>query len=153
MMLGFDYVIGSQLASLSEFKKTFGAEQADGTWIIPVTYLAAWNSIGLGCDVVASWLAAPWLDKYGRKPLILFAAVVSVVGIVLQQLAPDWRVHLAGRAVNGSCPGEIQRRKLIDAVQVSPSVSCSPSRRCGLGKRAALSFGGFFFAFVSLLLV
>ena len=34
-MLGFDYVIGSQLAALSEFQKFFGFQQADGTVIIP----------------------------------------------------------------------------------------------------------------------
>lgn len=101
MMLGFDYVIGSQLAALSEFKKYFGVQEADGTWIIPATYLSAWGAIGLGCDVIASWLAAPLLEKYGRKPLILFSAIVSVVAIILQQLATNWRVHLAGRAVNG----------------------------------------------------
>lgn len=101
MMLGFDYVIGSQLAALSQFQRFFGVEQADGTWIIPATYLSAWGAIGLGCDVVASWLAAPLMEKYGRKPLILFSAFVSVVAIILQQLATNWRVHLAGRAVNG----------------------------------------------------
>ena len=101
MMLGFDYVIGSQLAALSEFQKFFGFQQADGTYIVPATYLSAWGAIGLGCDVVASWLAAPLLEKYGRKPLILFSAIVSVVAVVLQQLATEWRTHLAGRAVNG----------------------------------------------------
>lgn len=103
MMLGFDYVIGAQLAALTQFQRFFGVEQDDGTWIIPATYLSAWNAIGLACHVVASWLAAPWLEKYGRKPLILFSAIVSVVAVVLQQLAPDWRMHLAGRAVNGLC--------------------------------------------------
>lgn len=102
MMLGFDYVIGSQLAALSEFQKFFGVEQQDGTWIVPASYLSAWGAIGLGCDVVASWLAAPVLEKYGRKPLILFCAFVSTVAIILQQLATNWKVHLAGRAVNGS---------------------------------------------------
>lgn len=102
MMLGFDYVIGSQLAALTQFQKFFGVQLSDGSYIVPAKYLSAWGSIGLGCDVIASWLAAPILEKYGRKPLILFAAGVSTVAIVLQQLATDWKVHLAGRAVNGS---------------------------------------------------
>ena len=102
MMLGFDYVIGSQLAALSAFQKFFGVQQPDGSWIVPASYLSAWGAIGLGCDVVASWLAAPVLEKYGRKPLILFCAVVSTVAIILQQMATNWRIHLAGRAVNGS---------------------------------------------------
>lgn len=101
MMLGFDYVIGGQLAALSQVQKFFGVQLPDGSWIVPATVLSAWGSIGLGCDVVAAWLCAPLLEKFGRKPMILFSAVVSTVAIILQQLAPNWRVHLAGRAVNG----------------------------------------------------
>lgn len=101
MMLGFDYVIGGQLAALTEFQRKFGIQLPDGSYVAPAKYLSAWGSIGLGCDVVAAWLAAPLLEKFGRKPLILFAAIVSTAAILLQQLAQDWRVHLAGRALNG----------------------------------------------------
>ena len=101
MMLGFDYVVGGQLAALTSFQKFFGVQLADGTWIAPARYLSAWGSVSLACHIVAAWLAAPLLEKYGRKPLILFVAVESTVGILLQQLAKDWRVHLAGRGVNG----------------------------------------------------
>jgi MFS family permease len=105
MMLGFDYVIGGQLVTLSVFQRKFGERQPDGSWICPATYISAWNAIGLGCHIITAWLAAPLLEKYGRKPLILFAAVVTTVGILLQQLAPEWRMHLAGRAVNGIAIG------------------------------------------------
>lgn len=101
MMLGFDYVIGGQLAALTEFQEKFGIQLSDGSWVAPAKYLSAWGSIGLGCDIIAAWLAAPLLEKYGRKPLILFSAIVSTAAILLQQLAQNWRVHLAGRAING----------------------------------------------------
>src|ERR1700709_1588261 len=101
MMLGFDYVIGGQLTALTEFQKKFGIQLADGSWVAPAKYLSAWGSIGLGCDVVAAWLAGPFLENFGRKPLILFSAIISTAAVLLQQLAQDWRVHLAGRAVNG----------------------------------------------------
>ena len=101
MMLGFDYVNCGQLAALSEFQKFFVIQLSDGSWIIPAIYLSAWGSIGLGCDVIAAWLCAPLIEKFGRKPFILISAILSTAGVVLQQLAPDWRVHLAGRAVNG----------------------------------------------------
>jgi hypothetical protein len=32
----------------------------------------------------------------------LAASLISTAGVILQQLATDWRVHLAGRGVNGS---------------------------------------------------
>lgn len=105
MILGFDYVIGGQLASLSEFQREFGYEQANGEYIIPARYLSAWAAIGPACDIIAAAIAAPLLEKYGRKPQILVAAIISAVGVVLQQVATDWKMVLAGRAVNGAAIG------------------------------------------------
>lgn len=101
MMLGWDYVAGGQLASLPEFRQQFGVMQDDGSWLLPAHYLAAWASVGLACDIVAALLAAPLLEKYGRKHQIIVASIISVVGVLLQQLATEWKMHLAGRAVNG----------------------------------------------------
>ncbi|OJD11867.1 hypothetical protein AJ78_07454 [Emergomyces pasteurianus Ep9510] len=105
MMLGMDYVAGGQLAALPEFKKQFGVQYSDGSWIVSAKYLSAWAAIGPACDIVAVIIAAPYFEKYGRKPPILAAAVISTVGVLLQQLATEWKMHLAGRAVNGAAIG------------------------------------------------
>ncbi|KAJ8098153.1 hexose transporter [Lipomyces tetrasporus] len=65
------------LRNLDEFKRQFGVVQADGTFIVP----------------------------YGRRPQILVVAITSTVGVLLQQLATEWKLHLAGRAVNGGAIG------------------------------------------------
>ena len=108
MMVGWDNVAGGQLASLPEFRKQFGVHQADDSYLLPVHILSAWQSIGPACDIVAALIAAPFLEKYGRKPQIAVASVLSVAGVLLQQLATEWRMHLAGRAVNG----ELRERRI-----------------------------------------
>lgn len=100
-MQGFDIVAGGQLAALPEFRKQFGYLQPDGSYIIPARYLSAWNSIGPACEIASTFIYAPLLEKYGRRPGILAASAISAGGVLLQQLAADWRVHLAGRGVNG----------------------------------------------------
>ena len=105
MMVGWDNVAGGQLASLPEFREVFGVLQPDGSYLLPAHILSAWQSIGPACDVVAALIAAPFLEKYGRKPQIAFASVLSAAGVVLQQMATEWRMHLAGRAVNGNTCG------------------------------------------------
>jgi MFS family permease len=100
-MQGFDIVAGGQLAALPEFKKQFGSRQPDGSYIIPARSLSAWNSIAPACEILCTFIYAPLLEKYGRRPGILVASAISAGGILLQQLATDWRVHLAGRGVNG----------------------------------------------------
>jgi MFS family permease len=101
-MQGFDITTGGQLPALPEFRKKFGLPQDDGSYLLPARYLSAWNAIAPACEVVATFLFAPLLEKYGRKPGILAASIISVAGIILQQLASDWKVHLAGRGVNGT---------------------------------------------------
>jgi MFS family permease len=147
MMLGFDYVIGGQLAALSEVQKFFGVQLPDGSWIVPAAVLSAWGSIGLGCDVVAAWLCAPLLERFGRKPLILFCAVVSTVAIILQQLAPDWRVHLAGRAVNGRSMSQHRLLRLLTAgkgIAIGIMFTISP---LWIGETCRPELRGFFLCF------
>ncbi|KAL2862435.1 putative MFS alpha-glucoside transporter [Aspergillus lucknowensis] len=105
VMQGFDIVAGGQLAALPEFQAQFGHLQPDGSHILPARYLSAWSSIAPACEIVATFIFAPLLERYGRKPGILVGAVISVVGVLLQQLGTDWRVHLAGRGINGIAIG------------------------------------------------
>lgn len=105
VMQGFDIVAGGQLAALPEFKAKFGVLRSDGTYLIPARYLSAWNSIAPATEIVATFIFAPLLDRFGRKWGILASSIISVAGILLQQLAPDWRMHLAGRGVNGIAIG------------------------------------------------
>jgi MFS family permease len=95
-------VAGGQLAALPEFQRRFGYPQPDGSYLIPAHYLSAWSSIGPACEIVSTFIFAPLLERFGRKTGILAASLISTAGVILQQLATDWRVHLAGRGVNGS---------------------------------------------------
>jgi len=104
-MQGFDIVAGGQLAALPAFKEKFGVLQNDGSYLIPAHYLSAWNSIAPATEIATTFIFAPLLEKYGRKWGILAASLISAAGVVLQQLAPDWRMHLAGRGVNGIAIG------------------------------------------------
>ncbi|KAK4235645.1 general substrate transporter [Achaetomium macrosporum] len=105
VMQGFDIVAGGQLAALPAFKEKFGVLQNDGSYLIPAHYLSAWNSIAPATEIVATFIFAPLLEKFGRKWGILAASLISAAGVILQQLAPDWRTHLAGRGVDGIAIG------------------------------------------------
>lgn len=102
MMLGWDYVSGSQLASLPEFRRQFGVLQPDGSHLIPSYVLSSWQAIGPAAHVIAAIIAAPLLEKWGRKPQIIVVLVLSLAGVLMQQLATEWTLHLGGRLVNGT---------------------------------------------------
>ena len=123
IMQGFDIVAGGQLAALPAFREKFGILQPDGNYLIPVRYLSAWNSIAPACEIVATFIFAPLLEKYGRKWGILAASFISTAGILLQQLAPDWRMHLAGRGINGTwAESSLAPRSGLQSYQVLLSV-------------------------------
>ena len=151
MMLGLDYVAGGQLAALPKFKEEFGVVGPHGSYIVPARYLSAWASIGPACDIVAALIAVPFLEKYGRKPQILVASVLSAVGVLLQQLATEWKMHLAGRAVNGQYniprkPGKVGLQKLTsNMLQGLLLVLCLLFHLSGLERRAGPSFVGSFY--------
>ncbi|KAK4033099.1 hypothetical protein C8A01DRAFT_40458 [Parachaetomium inaequale] len=105
VMQGFDIVAGGQLAALPAFRERFGVLQDDGSYLIPAHYLSAWNSIAPATEIAITFIFAPLLEKFGRKWGILAASLISAAGVILQQLAPDWRTHLAGRGVNGIAIG------------------------------------------------
>ncbi|KAL2832184.1 general substrate transporter [Aspergillus cavernicola] len=105
MMQGFDIVAGGQLAALPAFRQQFGILESSGDYLIPARYLSAWSSIAPACEVVSTFVVVPLLEKFGRKPGILVAMMLSVAGVLLQQLATEWRTHLAGRGVNGIAIG------------------------------------------------
>ncbi|QKX59928.1 uncharacterized protein TRUGW13939_07070 [Talaromyces rugulosus] len=100
VMQGFDLVAGGQLAALPEFQRRFGYPQPDDSYLIPAHYLSAWSSIAPACEIVSTFIFVPLLERFGRKTGILAASLISTAGVILQQLATDWRVHLAGRGVN-----------------------------------------------------
>lgn len=122
VMQGYDLVGGGQLAALPQFRKKFGMLEADGSYLIPAHYLSAWSSIAPACEIIATFIFAPLLEKFGRKPGILVAAFISTGGILLQQLAGNWRVHLAGRGINGtSCNRPPSHVELLTPNQALPS--------------------------------
>ncbi|KAJ6044705.1 uncharacterized protein N7446_002899 [Penicillium canescens] len=102
---GVRHCRGGQLAALPTFQKQFGILGPSGDYIIPAHYLSAWNSIAPACEVVSTFVIVPLLERFGRKPGILVAMMISVAGVLLQQLSTDWRMHLAGRGVNGIAIG------------------------------------------------
>jgi MFS family permease len=146
-MQGFDIVAGSQLASLPAFREQFGVLQPDGAYLIPARYLSAWSSIAPACEIVATFIFAPLLEKFGRKWGILAAAFISTGGVLLQQFAPDWRMHLAGRGVNGteSCP-DLLSVSLIAAAGIAIGMMFTISP-LWIGETCRPELRGFFLCF------
>ncbi|KAI8582147.1 hypothetical protein K450DRAFT_229240 [Umbelopsis ramanniana AG] len=104
MMQGFDYTVGGQLLAMPAFKQQFGT-LVDGDYIIRASIISAWSVLGLGLDLITAIIITPIIDRWGRKPFIAVAALISTGAVIIQQLSTEWRLQLVGRGLNGVAIG------------------------------------------------
>ncbi|CAO3692873.1 unnamed protein product [Umbelopsis ramanniana] len=104
MMQGFDYTVGGQLLAMPAFKQQFGT-LVDGDYIIRAPIISAWSVLGLGLDLITAIVITPLIDRWGRKPFIAVAALVSTGAVIIQQLSTEWKLQLVGRGLNGVAIG------------------------------------------------
>lgn len=87
---------------MPDFLMRFGEPQADGTYAFSTVrsgLIVGLLSIG---TLVGALVAAPFADKFGRRPSICFWSVIVAVGFVIQVAASSsWEQFMIGRLVAG----------------------------------------------------
>ncbi|KXT09458.1 hypothetical protein AC579_8670 [Pseudocercospora musae] len=128
---GYDGVYFNGVTALDVFIRNFGSHTRDDTYAISPSQLSTMTSmINLG-ELVGSLMAAPLNDRFGRRPVFLIAAVVLVIGIVMQ-LAATSSVALitSGRAVMGWGVGAFSATSPMYMAEVAPTAIRGPLLMC-----------------------
>lgn len=87
---------------MSTFVRHFGDKQPDGTYAISASDLSIMSSMINVGELVGSLGAAPINDIFGRKGAFLIAAIVAIVGTVLQVITDhDQIIIIGGRVILG----------------------------------------------------
>lgn len=55
--------------------------------------------------VIGGLFSGPLADKWGRKGVLLFSAIVFIIGALLMGFAPNWEFLLVGRVIAGAAVG------------------------------------------------
>lgn len=116
LMLGYDWGVSSNAATLPSFQKEYGREfpgSATG-YIIPANYLSGWSAAASGGDIIGILLSGQLIEWIGRKHSLLVGAVITSVGVGMQVASTEWVLFLCGRLVNG----ESQFSNVCDSGQV-----------------------------------
>ncbi|KAL2782665.1 general substrate transporter [Aspergillus keveii] len=107
LFLDFNYWSG--LLGMEQFKKDFGVwDTATESWIIP----SSWQSIATGTPhaglAVGCLLAGLFGNYYGRVKSISIAAVIALIGILIQasSIRSYWQI-MVGRIINSISMGVI----------------------------------------------
>lgn len=91
------------------------ARALDGLPLYAVAFAAP-----MATSVVAFTLVGPWSDRRGPRPAVDVGVVVFAVGLLVAGLAPDMRVFLLGRAVQGFGMGVLGVAMYVVVAQAYP---------------------------------
>ena len=80
------------IPALATFQEALGTTQADATWILTSTLLAA---------AIATPISGRLGDMYGRKPVFVAVLSLTTVGCLVSALADSLPVMLVGRVLQG----------------------------------------------------
>ncbi|KAF4537060.1 Sugar transporter [Lasiodiplodia theobromae] len=94
---GYDVGVFSGLQAMEPFKRRFGKCDADGTCSIPSYLSSIMNSTPYLGKLLGTWVAAPLAERFGRKKSLLFIAICSIIGTVLQIAATTAAQFTVGR--------------------------------------------------------
>lgn len=90
LLYGFD--IGVVSGALPLMEKTLGITKVQGGYLIAAVLYGG---------ALATFFSGPAADRFGRRALIQFSAVVFLIGDVLFVVAPNYELALAGRLIQG----------------------------------------------------
>merc|ERR1719379_3159159 len=82
------------------------------------------QAVGFAAQLAGAFLSSTLMDRIGRKPLLMFAAVVYTVGSTLQSMAMSYGTLMKLRVFAGLAPGILQA-----AIPVYLSEFCDPVAR------------------------
>ncbi|HJO05735.1 MAG TPA: MFS transporter [Chloroflexota bacterium] len=111
--LGATFTVTGPL--LQPIRETFGRGQSEMGLVFLVTAFAYIVSVA---GTAAS-------DQYGRRPFVLAAPMLIVLGFLVVAVSPDWIVFLAGAYIFGSGMGLIDGLLNALAIDVAPRTTAS----------------------------
>jgi len=82
------------------------------------------QAVGFAAQLAGAFLSSMLMDRFGRKPLLVFAALVYTVGSALQSVALTYGTLMKLRVFAGMAPGILQA-----TVPVYLSEFCDPASR------------------------
>lgn len=103
MMLGYDVLVAPTVAAYPKFQEQMGIpypSQPSG-YLIPANRLSGFVACSTAGDILGNICSGFVMVRFGRKPVLLGAAVVAAAGVAMQVSTSSWKVFMAGRFING----------------------------------------------------
>ena len=101
ILFGFDQAAVSGIIAIRKFQEEFGKEVAPDVWAITAGHQTLLFAMLLLGAWIASVASGPLGTIYGRKAGLYSCAITSLIGPVIQIVAPNMGVEAFGRVFSG----------------------------------------------------
>ncbi|KAH6670278.1 general substrate transporter [Plectosphaerella plurivora] len=119
---GFEAGASGTVLSIPHFRKQFGAPMpgSSGRYFIATTWQSALSGGPSGMAIVGAVLASFLSDRYGIKPIVLFAAAINIVSVGIEFGAKSLAMYFGGKMLNFLAIGALLNLCTTYVADVSP---------------------------------
>ncbi|CAH0056277.1 unnamed protein product [Clonostachys solani] len=119
LLVSFENQAAGMVLSVPEFRKDFGHEFA-GDYVLDADWQSAFYGGPVASSVIGTFCAGYLADRFGRKPLLITALLISFAAITLEFLATYSAMFFGGKFLNGFAIGTILSVSVTYIGEVTP---------------------------------
>nr|QFR37068.1 MFS transporter [Cyberlindnera americana] len=120
ILTSFESQAGGVVFSISQFRKHYGQELADGSYTLEAKWQSMLTGIPLAAQIVGLWIGSTLSDRFGRRLVAWCSVMCTFAFVSVEFTAKDIQAFVAGKTMNGLCLGIMQPGCVSYIADVSP---------------------------------
>jgi MFS transporter, SP family, general alpha glucoside:H+ symporter len=122
LLVSFENQAAGNVLSIPKFREDFG-HYYDGSYVLYTSWQSAFYGGPLAATIISTLCASAVSDKFGRKPTLIGAVLVSFAAIALEFVATTNPQFFGGKFLNGFTTGIIWSVAMSYVGEVSHPIS------------------------------
>lgn len=132
---GFENQASGTLISVTQFKRRFGVEDANGDYFIDTKWQSAVSGGPLAAGIIGAWVASILADLFGFKWVLIGASSINLASIGIEFASTSIQMFFAGKMVNFLAIGILQNLCTAYVADIAPlAIRASAIGFCNLSQ-------------------
>lgn len=120
ILTSFESQAGGIVISISQFRKHFGEELSDGSYVIAANWQSIFSGVPLAAQIIGQWVSSFLVDSVGKKWVLWITVLISLAFVGMEFAATEIHLFVAGKVLNGFCLGIIQPAAVSYVSDIAP---------------------------------
>ncbi|OJJ45122.1 hypothetical protein ASPZODRAFT_18032 [Penicilliopsis zonata CBS 506.65] len=121
LILGTDTTAVNSLVGSQSFCYVMGeGYMSNGKYAVRPETVSIWSAVAAPAQVMGQFLMGPIADIFGRRAVIFFNVAVMIVGVVIEFIAPNWKVFALAKFILAFVSGLTQATAPMYISELAP---------------------------------